>query len=716
MSRSVTLAVNKNGIATLCFNLKNEKINKLSSNVLNELNNQLDKVEKLTDTKYLIINSTKNGIFIAGADINEIKDMTDFKNTYSLVSKGQIILNRIVNSHLTTIALINGICLGGGLELALCCDYRIVTDNPRVSLGSPEVNLGIIPGFGATQRLPRLIGLAPALNMILSGKPVNAKKSVKLGLADKMIYEAFLDKEIEDFLKTTSKRKNYMLNKRKKRRYNEVIKNKLLGLKFIIYYFAKKNLMKKTKGQYPAPLAALKVIKKTYLQKSLKTGLRIEMRYFAKLATSTICKNLISLFFLSEEIKKDTGTNSKVSPKEIKKAAVLGAGVMGGGIAWLFSKIDIPARIKDLSWDFIKPAFRQIDKIYKQLKKIKKYTDNQILLKKNLISATTDYSGFKNRDIVIEAIIENIATKQNAFAELENHVNKDTIIASNTAALPFSELSKKMRYKTRFAGMHFFNPVNSMPLVEVIKGEKTSEKTVATIVSLAKKAGKTPIVVKDVPGFAINRILMSYLNEAALIFQETNNFEKIYNIIENFGMPMGPFYLVDTIGIDISAKVAQTLHQAYGTRMQPAKIMQQIAYEKKWLGKKSKAGFYKYKTGNKKINKAMLKKIKILKKQERIKTIKISSTEILERCIFSMINEAAFCLQEEVIQRADYLDMAMIMGTGFPAFRGGLLKYADHYGIKEIVIKLEMFTHKYGERFKPAELLIDMSINKDIFY
>lgn len=716
MPKSITLSINKDGIANICFDLKNEKVNKLSSTVLRELNQILDDLAKKKNIKIALFTSKKKGIFIAGADINEIKDMTDEKNTYSLVFNGQQILNKITHLPYPTIAIINGACLGGGLELALCCDYRVVTDNSKVALGAPEVNLGIIPGFGGTQRLPRLVGLVAALQMILSGKSVNAKKALRICLADILIPDAFLNERLTSFINEITSKKNKYLLKRKKIKKNEIIYKKLLGLKSLIFYLTKKNLLKKTKGHYPAPIVALKVIKKTYLKKSLNKGLNIEIKEFAKLAVSETCKYLISLFFLNEQIKKDPGVKGKVSTKEIDQAAVLGAGVMGGGISWMFSKIDIPIRMKDLSWDRIAIGYDQAKKIYNQLKRLRKYNSSQINLKMNKISGTIDYKGLMNSDIIVEAIVENMDIKKKAFKELEKHVSKDTIIASNTSALPITEMAKALKKPDRFIGMHFFNPVNRMPLVEVIKAEKTSPKTIATIVELSKKAKKTPIVVKDVPGFLINRILMSYVNESGFILQECPDIKRIDNLIENFGMPMGPFFLVDTIGIDICAKVGKILYEAYGYRMQAAQVFQVVTDKEKWLGKKGGKGFYLYKGKSKTINPDLNRILKQIQKLDKSNISKLSDIDIVERCVLTMINEAARCLQEKVIERADYLDMAMIMGTGYPPFRGGLLKYADNYGIKNIVDKLEAFTRKYGERFQPAEILVDMAINNETFY
>ena len=724
MSKSLDISTDTNGIASLVFNLQGEKVNKLSSAVLLELEAILDEVKSNKNIHLLLIKSDKKDVFIAGADINEIKNIKSESDSYKKVALGQEILNKIANLKIPTIALINGACLGGGLELALACNYRVAVDNPKTILGLPEVNLGIIPGFGGTQRLPKLIGLTESLKMILSGKPIDYKKAFRLGLVDKIIREEFLANDFGDFIANSiiHQKGNQILLKRfsvcKKRFFKEVI----LGGKYLIYYFAKKDLMLKTKGHYPAPLAAFDVIKRTYHSSEFVTNLNIEATEFSKLASGSISKNLINIFFTNEEIKKDNGVdnpnfdNSLI--KEINQVGLLGAGIMGGGIAWLFSNSNIAVRMKDISQFGIALGFNQVLKIYKQLKNIGKYKDNQISVKMDQISSTTKYDGFNNIDLVVEAIIENIDVKKDSFAELEHHIKKNTIVASNTSSLSISEMAKGLNYPERFVGMHFFNPVNKMPLVEVIRGEKTSDEAVATVVKLSKKLNKTPIVVKDVAGFLVNRILLPYINEAGFILQEGADLKNIDSLIENFGMPMGPFVLADTVGIDVGYKVAKSLHQSYGDRMIVCNLLSEIAKNKNLLGKKSNRGFYKYNKDGKKldINPEIDKIVHKIRNSNNQKKLYINNQDILDRCIFIMINEAAKCLEENVVKNHYYLDMAMIMGTGFPAFRGGVLKYADKIGIGVVVSRLKEFSKTYGQRFEPANLLLKMNHGVQNFY
>lgn len=722
MTNTLTLTIEKNGVANLIFDMPDEKVNKLSAPVLAELEKAINVIDGNKAIRVLIITSHKKDIFIAGADINEIKEIRDVKDALAKVSRGQNILTKISQLKIPTISVINGACLGGGLELALACKYRFAITNPKTSLGLPEVNLGIIPGFGGTQRLPALIGLQESLKIILPGKSIDAKKALKIGLVDDLIREEFLEEKLGDFVTEilTKGEKNRYLLIREQARKNRFIFESILFGKFIIITLAKRDLMAKTKGQYPAPLYALEVIRRTYGKLNSKKGLETELEAFCELAISDISKNLIEIFFISEELKKDSGVEKNVEVKDIKNAALIGAGVMGGGIAWLFSNYDIDIRVKDIAQNAIALGYQQVIKIYNQLKKIRKYTESQINLKLAKVTAGVDYTAFDKADIVIEAVVENMNIKKKILAEAETKVAVDTVIASNTSSLSISEMAKDLQRPERFAGMHFFNPVNRMPLVEVIRGEKTNDQAIATIVKLSKKLGKTPVVVKDVPGFLVNRILLPYMNEAAYLLQEGAGISRIDYLVEKFGMPMGPFILADVVGIDVGVKVAHSLYEGYGERMKVADILDKIYNDhKELLGKKVGKGFYSYNSDERikpMLNGKISEILNTLRAEKSITKKAVSDSEIVDRCILTMVNEAAKCLEEGVVKNARHLDMAMIMGTGFPAFRGGVLRYADSFGITEVVVRLQEFNKKCGARFEVSKLLIEMADKNQKFY
>jgi len=721
MTNGIDFSIDRSGVANLIFDLPNEKINKLSKNVLEELERAINVIDGNKAIRVLLISSHKKDIFIAGADINEIRSIVTEKDAREKVSRGQEILNKLAKIKIPTIAVINGACLGGGLELALACKYRVAVLNSKTQLGLPEVNLGIIPGFGGTQRLPSLIGLEDSLKMILSGKSIDGEKAFKIGLVDEAIHEEFLEESLSAFVTEIIKNgdKNKFLVKRNNATKRRFYIESLLMKKHLIFHFAKKDLWEKTKGHYLAQFFALEVIKRTYRKTYTTRGFKVELDVFCDLAVGDISKNLIEIYFTSEALKKDAGVEEFIGQKDIKNVSLLGAGIMGGGIAWLFANYNFNVRIKDITQQAIALGYNQILKIFNQLQKIRKLNSNQVSLKMANVSAGLDYTNFEHSDLIVEAVIENISVKKNILKEVESQVANDAIIASNTSSLSISEMAEALENPSRFVGMHFFNPVNKMPLVEVICGEKTSNETVATIVKLAKKLGKTPIVVKDVPGFLVNRILLTYLNESAYLLQDGFSIKKIDSEIENFGMPMGPFVLADVVGIDVGVKVAESLEKGYGSRMKVAKILQELHQNhKNLLGKKSNLGFYNY-DKNGKITSQNLEIYKILDEiKDSIKAPEntIDDTEIIERCILTMINEASKCLEENVVKNARYLDMAMIMGAGFPPFRGGVMRYADKLGIQNVVKKLQNFEKKYGERFVVSNLLISMAQNNQKFY
>ncbi len=718
MTNSLTLTIDKNGVANLCFDMPNEKVNKLSEPVMAELEKALNVIDGNKAIRVLLITSDKKDIFIAGADINEIRDLRDSQQALKKVGRGQEIMNKIAALKIPTIAVINGACLGGGLELALACKYRVAITGPKTSLGLPEVSLGIIPGFGGTQRLPRLLGLAESLKIILSGKSVDANKAFKLGLVDDLIREEFLEEKLGYFVTEIIKNGegNIYLSRRHEAKKKRFIFESLLLGKYAIFYLSQKDLYEKTKGQYPAPFVALEVIKRTYNTTYVNRGFKTELEGFCELCVGDISKNLIEVFFTSEALRKDSGIKADITVTEIKNAVILGAGVMGGGIAWLFANNNINIRIKDITQKAIALGYNQIIKIFNQLKKIRKLTQEQINIKTSYVTAGLDFTAFEAADIVIEAVVENMAVKKNILAEVETKLKKDAVIVSNTSSLSISEMAHALENPERFAGMHFFNPVNRMPLIEVIRGEKTSEKTIATVVKLAKKLGKTPIVVKDVAGFLVNRILLPSMNEASYLLQEGADIKHIDHAMEKFGMPMGPFILADVVGIDVGVKVAHSLQEAYGQRMRVADLLEEIyTNHKELLGKKVGKGFYIH--GVKaEINGEIENILSQVRKEKNITPIYISENEIIDRCILTMVNEAAKCLEENVVENARYLDMAMIMGAGFPAFRGGLLRYAENRGIAEVVKKLQELNEKHGARFEVSKLLIEMAESGKKFY
>lgn len=689
-----------NGIATLNFDLEGSAVNILSSDVLRALGAKIDELNKNQDIKLLKFTSAKEGIFIAGADISQIESLKDEEEAYDLVREGQQVLSKISALPFPTVAIIDGACLGGGLELALCCDYRLATESPKTKIGLPEVNLGVLPGFGGTQRLKRLTGLSKALELILGGKILNGKKAHKLGIVDGCVPQGYLEFKEKSFCEQVLNAPEKIAAKRKKGSLMDRL------LPFVVFSYARKNVMAKTKGKYPAAIAILDLFETTQ-NKEVEEGLEYEARAFSKLVVTDISKNLIGLFYASEALKKERGVKRKVNPIPINMINVIGAGVMGSGIVFQFSKIGKLVRMKLRRYEQAAEAMKSIQKVYDAIMKRGRLTPHEVGIKMGHISYTTEFDGFKHCDLALEAIVENKEAKQELYAQFEDIMDEKAIIASNTSSLSISMLSEKMHHPERFVGMHFFNPVPRMPLVEIIPGKKTSDKTIATVVALAKEAGKTPIVVGDCAGFLVNRILLPYINEAVRMFEEGADFERIDSLILDFGMPMGPFTLADEVGLDVGYKVAKVLEEAYGERMKVSSILDRVYQQMQLLGKKSGKGFYIH--GKKREANAEVKKLVYSKRQ-------FDEKEIVDRALLIMINEAAMCLQEGIVDNAQYLDMAMVMGTGFPPFRGGLLRYADAVGIDSIVITLESLAKNHGIRFEPAKLLLDMAKENKTFY
>lgn len=710
MNSSFSLNISKEGIASLIFDLPGEKINKLSISVMDEFDALIADIAKNKDINGLIIGSGKRDIFIAGADISEIETIKDPKKGKEVAIKGQDILGRLENLPFPVVAAINGAALGGGMELALACHFRVIADQHKAVFGLPEVKLGILPGFGGTQRLPRLIGIRNSLDIILTGKNIHPKKALRLGIADKVVPSEYLIKEAERLIKEKAgKAYRRPEGLRKKLSLIDGILEATPAGRNFIFKKAKEAVMDKTRGNYPSTLKALSVMKEG-LSLHLEGGLAIEASALGEMAATTECKNLISVFYLQERLKKESFVGDKIKAIEIDSAAVLGAGVMGGGIAQLFADRDIHVRMKDINKNALGHGLVAAAKVFKSKLKKRIIDRRELGLKMGNISTTLDYSGFGKVDIVVEAVLEKMEVKQAVFAECEKHVKDETILASNTSSLSVTEIASALKKPERFAGMHFFNPVHMMPLVEVIRGKKSSDETTSAIVALAKRLGKTPIVVKDKEGFLVNRLLMPYLNEAVLMLEEGATIEEIDKALLDFGMPMGAFILLDEIGIDIAWHVANILHNAFGERMKPAGLMKTILDSGR-LGKKNNKGHYAYAAGRRKGPDGEIYSLMGGKKGGIL-----SDSNITDRAVLLMLNEAAYCLEEKIVEKADYVDGGMIFGAGFPPFRGGLLKYADRRGLKEVEERLNQLKEKYGDRFKPAPLITKMAKEGKTFY
>ena len=596
--------------------------------------------------------------------------------------------------------------------MCLACTYRLASDNPKTKIALPEVNIGLFPGWGGTQRLPRLIGLQRSLDLILTGRNLDARRAYRQGVIDKVIPKEQVKEAAIRFAMDVIKGVDVLTLSRSRRKQKGIfpylLEKNPLG-RALVYRIAKKNVLKKTHGHYPAPTEALKAVKRGF-RKSLSKGLKIEAKLFGPLIVSAVSKNLIKIFFWTEAVKKENGTNSPdIVIKPVKKAATLGAGVMGGGIAQLFASRDIPIRVKDINYEAVSKAYQQAASVLKgklKRRRISKLEFQHILSK---ITGTINYSGFKSVDFIVEAIVEDLEIKKTVFGELEKYINDDTIVVSNTSSLRIDDMASAFKYPQRFGGMHFFNPVHMMPLVEVIKGKNTSDETVATIFQLAKRLGKTPIVVADGPGFLVNRLLLPYMVEAVSLLEEGHTLDKLDKTMVRFGMPMGPIELFDEVGIDVAYKVAKILAGTMGDRMAESDLLDKMVNDKR-LGKKGGIGFYKYDAKKRQSDPSITGYISIKNKTD------LTEDELIARMVYPMINEAARCLDEKIVSRPQDVDLGMIFGTGFAPFRGGLLNYADNESITKVYDTLSGFAQVYGTRFKPSSALEKMQSSSKGFY
>ena len=697
MTTAFTLHVRLDNVAVVTIDAPGEKMNTLKAEFGAQVRAILKQVRENKALRGLVFISAKPDNFIAGADINMIASAPDAQAAEDLARQGQQIMAEIHALPIPAIAAIHGACLGGGLELALACHGRICTDDNKTVLGLPEVQLGLLPGSGGTQRLPRLVGVSTALEMILTGKQLRPRQALKAGLVDEVVpHSILLQAAVALALKGRPASRRLPVRER--------VLAGPLG-RTLLFSMVGKKTEQKTKGNYPAAKRILEVIE-TGLSQGSSSGYAAEAKAFGELAMTRESQALRSIFFASTDLKKDPGSDAP--PAALNAIGVLGGGLMGGGIAYVCaSKGKWPVRIKDINTKGINHAlqysWQQLDNKVKR-RHIKSSERDKTLA---LISGSTDYRGFHNRDVVIEAVFEDLALKQQMVAEVETHCAPHTIFASNTSSLPIGDIAAQAARPEQVIGLHFFSPVEKMPLVEVIPHAATSPKTVATIVKLAKQQGKTPIVVADKAGFYVNRILAPYINEAMRLLTEGEKVEHIDDALVKFGFPVGPIQLLDEVGIDTGTKIIPVLESAYGERFSaPANVVAAILNDDR-KGRKNGRGFYLYGAKGRKSKKQVDPAVYGL-----IPTSgqsKLSAAQCAERCVMMMLNEAARCFDEGVIKNARDGDIGAVFGIGFPPFLGGPFRYMDTLGAGEVVAILQRLAAQYGSRFAPCDALLQMA-------
>jgi 3-hydroxyacyl-CoA dehydrogenase / enoyl-CoA hydratase / 3-hydroxybutyryl-CoA epimerase len=691
----------ENGIATVTFDLPGEPVNKLSAAVKIEFEALLIRLRDDTGIRAAVLISGKPDTFIAGADIEEFTALTTRAAAERLSFEGQELVSRIETLAKPVVAAIHGACLGGGLELALACHYRIATDHPKTQLGLPEVQLGLIPGAGGCERLPRLIGARAALDMILSGKSERARKALLLGLVDEMVPRSIL---LSTALAAADRlAREGLPNRPAKTGLRGFLLDRNATGRRLVYRTAAAQVLKRTGGHYPAPLAALEVVK-VGLEHGITAGLSDEHRTFGELAVGDVSRKLVQIFFATTALKKDDGIPAgSAVPRQVRRLGIVGAGFMGAGIAGTaVLNVEVDTRLKDAELTRVGKGLRAATAILAERLERRRLTKPQFERLSALLSGSADYSGFGRADLVIEAVYEDLALKRAVLGDVEAVTRADTIFASNTSTIPIGEIASEARHPERVLGMHFFSPVEKMPLLEVIATQRTAPEAIVTAVRFGRRMGKTVIVVADHPGFWVNRILSPYLNEAGLLLSEGTPIELIDGTMTRWGFPVGPVALLDEVGLDVAQKASAVMHENFGERLRPSEAVGRMLGASR-LGRKTGSGFYRYRRGHKSGPDESVYQLLGVRRLESVDAIWVE-----RRLIYSMLNEAAMAWSDGVVRSSRDGDVGALFGFGFPAFRGGPLRVIDDLGAGRVVDALRELRDRYGERFTPAPALEEM--------
>jgi 3-hydroxyacyl-CoA dehydrogenase/enoyl-CoA hydratase/3-hydroxybutyryl-CoA epimerase/3-hydroxyacyl-CoA dehydrogenase/enoyl-CoA hydratase/3-hydroxybutyryl-CoA epimerase/enoyl-CoA isomerase len=709
---TITLTTPHPDIAVLTFDMPDKGANVLSRDVLQELAGHLDQLERRRDLAGLIIRSGKPGIFVAGADLREfaaaIASGVKPEFTVEMCQRGQDLFRRLSRCPFVTVAAIDGVCLGGGAELAVWCDRRIMSDSPKAQFGFPEVKLGLFPGWGGTARVPRISGLSPAVEMICGGEPVDGKTARGLGLVSDVVPSDRLDAAAIALVRQEQQSGGY---KNDRQRWSGPLNLTETEL-FFLGATSNAYIQQETKGHYPAPLAALEVMLEAAPQ-DIDAACRLEAEGMAKLFGSPVNRALLNVFFLSDRNKKDAGVDRpNVQPRPVKGLGVFGAGIMGSAIAAAAVKRKLPVAITDVNSEALGKGVHGLLEEVSYNKATKGPDAKRVLEFAPLVNGTTSDAELAAADLVIEAVVENADVKKKLYARVEPLLGQDAILASNTSTIPIGTLSADLKRPDRFCGIHFFNPVRKMPLVEVIRGPKTSDETVATAVAFAKAIGKSPIVVNDGPGFLVNRCLLPYMNEALELLLDGASIDAVEKAAKSFGMPMGPLTLYDVVGIDTAFYAGSVLYQAFPDRCVANPLIVQMVKANR-LGQKTGSGFFRYKDAKGR-GEPDPEFDKLLQAQIRQRK-KFSNEEITHRLFLPMLLEATRILEDKVARDPRDVDLGLIYGIGFPPFKGGLLFWADTVGAKQILQWLKPL-EPLGPRMHPTGTLLEMAKSGGKFY
>lgn len=710
--KALTAKYLQDGIAELCFDLQGDSVNKFNRLTLEELDAATAALAAESGLKGVLVTSAKS-VFIVGADITEFTGM--FKQSDEELREWCREANRIFNSvedlPVPTVAAINGVALGGGYEMCLACDYRVMSSSAVVGL--PEVKLGINPGFGGTVRLPRVIGCDNAMLWAATGNQQKAPAALKDGGVDAVVAPELLQEAALDLLqKCIDGIFDYQAKRQEK-----LEPVKLNDIERMMSFTTGKAMVAQQAGKnMPAPITAAKSMEKN-APLARAEAIEVEIENFIKLARTPQANALIGLFLNDQAVNKAAKLHAKEGG-EVAQAAVLGAGIMGGGIAYQSAYKGTPILMKDIAEAGLELGMKEAGKLLSKRVSRGRMTADKMAAILSSIRPTLSYDGFDKADVIVEAVVENPKVKHAVLAETEKHIREDAVLASNTSTISITHLSEPLERPENFCGMHFFNPVHAMPLVEVIRGEKTSDATVGRVVKYALQMGKTPIVVNDCPGFYVNRVLFPYFAGFNMLVRDGVDFRRIDQVMEKFGMPMGPAYLMDVVGIDTGCHAAEVMAQGFPERMDYGfKAISEMMYEAKRYGQKNGIGFYAYtedKKGKPKKNEDDTA-LKMAAEAAEGRSLEISDEDILARMMIPMCTEVARCLDENIVSSPSDADMGLIMGIGFPVFRGGALRYIDQMGVKNFVELADRFKD-LGGVYQATDSLRAMAANGETFF
>ncbi|MDZ7629846.1 MAG: fatty acid oxidation complex subunit alpha FadJ [Gemmatimonadaceae bacterium] len=707
-TRAITMQV-EDGIAVLTFDAPGAPVNTFTVAAQAELREAFETIQRDPAIRAAVFLSGKRDNFIAGADIETFLAFRSASDAEKSSRAGHAEFAAVAEGK-PVVCAINGGCLGGGTEFALACHWRIASDSPKTSISLPEVQLGIIPGAGGTQRLPALVGLQAALDMILTGKSVRAKKALQLGLVDEMVHPSILRRVA--IQRATELADGTRRREARKHGAGEMLLDENPIGRAIVFRKAKEGVLAKTKGLYPAPLAALDAVAAGY--SSDGDGYQTEARLFGELAMTPESQELVFLFFATTALKRDMGVDVTPLPKAlpVRKLGILGAGFMGAGIASVASPAGTIVRMKDADTARVAKGLSAVRDVLREKLVKKQITRPQFDDLMLSVSGTTDYTGFGNADLVIEAVFEDLQVKHQVLRDIEAVVPSHAIVASNTSTIPIAKIASASVRPERVLGMHFFSPVHKMPLLEIIIHPGNDPQVVVTAVSYGRKLGKTVIVVRDGPGFYANRVLSPYVNAAGLMLDEGVSIDAIDDALVRFGFPVGPITLVDEVGLDVATKAGAIVAEAFGSRMAPNESIQRVIRAGR-LGRKGKRGFYLYDDAGKKggVDSSVYELLPTGQKRTTE-----TAARIVQRCVYAMLNEAVLCLEDGILRSPRDGDIGAVFGIGFPPFRGGPFRFIDRVGAAEVVATLDTLEREYPGRYRAAESLREMAEQGTRFY